>query len=118
VTRRSREHKDEALRRQGALMDDLTWVVEDRSPAVLVTAGGPFTLRSAVAFGAVLRKLLMDRGRVMIDVSAVRVLRPATVVVFAPALTHSCFAVSGRRSPVCGSRGGHADDAWLADLEV
>jgi len=46
-------------------------------------------LRSTVAFGAVLRKLLMDRGRVVADVSDVHVLRRATVVVFATALTHA-----------------------------
>ena len=70
-------------------MDDLTWVIHDGSDAVLVTVRGPFTLRSTVAFGAVLRKLLMDRGRVVADVSDVHVLRRATVVVFATALTHA-----------------------------
>jgi anti-sigma regulatory factor (Ser/Thr protein kinase) len=70
-------------------MDELAWVVEDRSDAVLVTARGPFTLRSAVAFGGVLRKLLMDRGRVIVDISEVHVLRPATVVVFATTLTQA-----------------------------
>src|SRR6187397_3054973 len=70
-------------------MDDLTWVIHDGSDAALVTVRGPFTLRSTVAVGAVLRKLLMDRGRVVADVSDVHVLRRATVVVFATALTHA-----------------------------
>jgi len=70
-------------------MDDLAWVVEDGTDAVLVTVRGPFTLRSTVAFGAVLRKLLMDRGRVAVDVSDVHLLRPATIVVFATALTQA-----------------------------
>ena len=56
-------------------MDDLTWVIHDGSDAVLVTVRGPFTLRSTVAFGAVLRKLLMDRGRVVADVSDVHVVQ-------------------------------------------
>src|ERR1044072_4573159 len=70
-------------------MDDLTWVIHDRSDAGLVPGRGPRHLRSTVAFGAVLRKLLMDRGRVVADVSDVHVIRRATVVVFATALTHA-----------------------------
>ena len=46
-------------------MDDQTWVVQDGNNAVLVTVRGPFTLRSTVTFGAVVRKLLMDRRRSM-----------------------------------------------------
>jgi anti-sigma regulatory factor (Ser/Thr protein kinase) len=71
------------------MTEDLIWSVEDEEGVVLLEARGTLTLRSATELGATLRKLLMDRGRLIVDLTAVRVLWPAALAVFPTALAHA-----------------------------
>ena len=66
--------------------DELSWSLEEYDPAVTLVVRGSLTRRSGTALGRVLRKALLDRGRLVVDVSQVRVLWRSALAVFATAL--------------------------------
>jgi hypothetical protein len=58
--------------------DELVWSLEEHDTAVTLVVRGALTRRSGNALDRVLRKALLDRGRLVVDVTQVRVLwRPA-----------------------------------------
>lgn len=67
--------------------DELECRVEERDGAVVVTASGLLSLRGSVHLRQALDKPLMDRGRVVADVSALRIVWPAAAAVFPTALS-------------------------------
>lgn len=71
------------------MTDELTFAVDDGGATVAVDVQGALTLRSATALGRVLRKLLMDRGRVVVDVTSMSVQWSPALAVFATALAHA-----------------------------
>jgi len=66
--------------------DELSWSFEESDTAVTLVVRGALTGRSASALDRVLRKALLDRGRLVVDVSRVRVLWRPAAAVFATAL--------------------------------
>lgn len=61
--------------------EELTWTLEEHDTAVTVVVCGALTRRSGNTLDAVLRKTLLDRGWLLVDVSGMRVLwRPALAV--------------------------------------
>ncbi|HEY0812638.1 MAG TPA: ATP-binding protein [Pseudonocardia sp.] len=69
-------------------MDELTWSIDEADPTTL-TVSGALTLRSSTALGGLMYKLLMDRGRLLVDVADVVVQWPAAVTVFPTALART-----------------------------
>ena len=68
---------------------ELTWSVDDHDGVAVLDVRGALTLRSATCLGATLRKLLLDRGRLIVDLTAARVLWPTALAVFPTALAHA-----------------------------
>jgi len=69
---------------------ELTWSVDDHDGVAVLDVRGALTLRpSATHFGAVLRKLLLDRGRLIVDLTAAQLPWPAALTVFPTALAHA-----------------------------
>ncbi len=66
--------------------EDLSWSLEENDVAVTLVACGVLTRRSGHALDAVLRKVLLDRGRLVVDVSGMRVLWRPALAVFGTAL--------------------------------
>jgi hypothetical protein len=71
------------------MMDELTFTVDEGDTTVVVDVAGALTLRSATTLGAVLRKLLMDRGRVLVEVTSMSVQWSPALAVFATVLAHA-----------------------------
>lgn len=69
------------------MTDGLTWLLDEDATAVYVRLDGTLTRRSATRLGTVLRKLLLDRGRIVVDTTAVRVQWPTGVSIFPTTLT-------------------------------
>ena len=69
-------------------MDELTWSIDGGDIATL-DVHGVLTVRSATLLGGVMYKLLMDRGRLLVDLTAVLVRWPAAVRVFPTALART-----------------------------
>jgi hypothetical protein len=69
-------------------MDELTWSIDEGCPTTLNVCGA-LTLRSATLLSGVMYKLLMDRGRLLVDLTAVLVQWPAAVTVFPTALART-----------------------------
>jgi Histidine kinase-like ATPase domain len=65
--------------------DELTWSLEEHDAAVTLVVRGALT-RAANALDRVLRKALLDRGRLVVDVTQVRVLWRPALAVFTTAL--------------------------------
>jgi anti-sigma regulatory factor (Ser/Thr protein kinase) len=66
--------------------DELTWSLEEHDTAVTLVVRGSLTRRSGSDLDRVLRKVLLDRGRLVVDVSQVRVQWRPALAVFATAL--------------------------------
>lgn len=66
--------------------EELTWSLEESDVAVTLVVRGALTRRTGNAFDAALRKVLLDRGRLVVDVSGMRVLWRPALAVFGAAL--------------------------------
>jgi anti-sigma regulatory factor (Ser/Thr protein kinase) len=66
--------------------DELTWSIEEHDTAVTLVVRGALTRRSGNALDRVLRKALLDRGRLVVDVSGMRVQWRPALAVFSTAL--------------------------------
>ena len=66
--------------------DELVWSFEENGAPVTLVVRGVLTRRSGNALDPVLRKPLLDRGRLVVDVSQVQVLWRPAVAVFSAAL--------------------------------
>jgi anti-sigma regulatory factor (Ser/Thr protein kinase) len=66
--------------------DELTWSLEEHDTAVTLVVRGSLTRRSGNALDGVLRKALLDRGRLVVDVTQMRVQWRPALAVFATAL--------------------------------
>lgn len=71
------------------MRDELTFLVDDGGATAVVDVRGVFTLRSATALGAMLRKLLLDRGRVIVEVTSMSVQWSPALAVFSTVLAHA-----------------------------
>lgn len=59
------------------MVEELSWSVDGREEGAFLLVRGGLTRRTGTDLSGVVRKLLLDRGRVLLDASAVRVLWPA-----------------------------------------
>lgn len=62
--------------------DNASWIQRDEGDHLLVTVQGGLSLATASPLGRVLDKLLLDRGRVVVDLSGVELLWQPTVELF------------------------------------
>jgi anti-sigma regulatory factor (Ser/Thr protein kinase) len=67
--------------------DELVWSLEEHDTAVTLVLRGALTRRSGNDLDRVLRKALLDRGRLVVDVTQVRVLWRPALAVFATAIS-------------------------------
>ncbi|MCO1660204.1 ATP-binding protein [Pseudonocardia humida] len=73
-----------------ALPEGMTIAARETGAAVVLTVDGELTLRSAPRLRAVLEQQVADRGRVLVDVSGLRIAFPSAVEVFPMALASLC----------------------------
>ncbi|MDT7578179.1 MAG: hypothetical protein QOH17_4512 [Pseudonocardiales bacterium] len=71
------------------MLDDLSLSVDDRDATVVVDVSGALTLRSAIMLGTALRKQLMDRGRLVVDVTSMSVQWSPALALFATVLAQA-----------------------------
>lgn len=110
------------------MSDELTVAVTETGTTTSLVVRGPLSLRTSAALSAALRKHLLDRGRVLVDVSELSLLWRPAAAVFAtsleavggwPAARLALFGARGElaaRLDANGSRSGvhlaaNADDA-------
>jgi hypothetical protein len=70
----------------GPVDDGVTCAVREDDGVVTVGAAGGLSLASSLGLSATLRKHLLDRGRVLVDIAALRVEWPPSVSVFSTVL--------------------------------
>lgn len=71
------------------MRDELTFTVDDSDATVVVDVKGALTLRSAITLATVLRKQLMDRGRLVVDVTSMSVQWSPALALFATVLAQA-----------------------------
>jgi signal transduction histidine kinase len=91
--------------------DDLVWSVEETDAAVVLVVRGDLARRSSTSLDEVVRKLLLDRGRLLVDVSDVHLRWSLAATLFATALSSAggwplarLVLVDGGGSVVAGLR--------------
>ena len=65
--------------------DELTRSVEESGASVVLLVRGVLTRKSGMALDAVLRKLLLNRGRLLVDVSALCAVARCAAILGGPA---------------------------------